>query len=52
MLDDETQNGRIVAVQSLPNAQLIQILQHRDGDDELTPMVEEKLARRKESAWQ
>jgi hypothetical protein len=41
--DDE----RIVAVQSLSNAQLIQILQHIDGDDELAQMVEGELARRK-----
>jgi hypothetical protein len=46
-LDDETEDGRIIALQSLSNAQLIQILQHHDGDDDLTQMVEEELARRK-----
>jgi hypothetical protein len=45
--DDEAEDGRIVAVQSLSNAQLIQILQHHDGDDDLAQMVEEKLVRRK-----
>jgi len=38
--------GRIVTIQSLSNAQLIQILQRHD-DDELTQMIEEELARRK-----
>ena len=38
--------GRIVTIQSLSNAQLIQILQHHD-DDELTQVTEEELARRK-----
>ena len=46
-LDDETGDGRIIALQSLSNAQLIQILQHHDGDDDLTQMVEEELSRRK-----
>jgi hypothetical protein len=46
-LDDETENGRTIALQSLSNAQLIQILQHHDGDDDLTQMVEEELTRRK-----
>jgi hypothetical protein len=35
---------------SLPfrsNAQLIEILQHHDGDDDLAQMVEDELARRK-----
>ena len=39
-------DGRIVAIQSLSNTQLIQILQHNDVDDELTQMVEEEPARR------
>ena len=46
-LDDEAEDGRIVALQSLSNAQLIQILQHHDGNDDLTQMVEEELIRRK-----
>jgi hypothetical protein len=46
-LDDETEDRRIVALQSLSNVQLIQILQHHDGDDDLTQMVEEELTRRK-----
>jgi hypothetical protein len=39
--------GSLLALQSLSNAQLIEILQHHDGDDELTQLVEEELARRK-----
>jgi hypothetical protein len=46
-LDDEAEEGRIVALQSLSNAQLIQILQHHDGNDDLTQMVEDELTRRK-----
>jgi hypothetical protein len=46
-LDDEPEDGRIIALQSLSNAQLIQILQHHDGDDDLTQMVEDELTRRK-----
>jgi hypothetical protein len=46
-LDDETETGRTIALQSLSNAQLIQILQHHDADDDLTQMVEEELVRRK-----
>jgi hypothetical protein len=41
------EDGRTIALQSLSNTQLIQILQHHDGDDDLTQMVEEELARRK-----
>jgi hypothetical protein len=43
-LDDETEGSGIITLQSLSNAQLIQILQHHDGDDDLTRMVEEELA--------
>ena len=39
--------GKVVTIQSLSDAQLIQILQLDDCDDELTLMVEEELARRK-----
>jgi Mg/Co/Ni transporter MgtE len=45
-LEEGNDDGRIVTIQSLSNAQLIQILQHHD-DDELTQMIEEELARRK-----
>jgi hypothetical protein len=45
VLDDE--DGKIIALQSFSNAQLIQILQHHDGNDDLTQMVEEELVRRK-----
>jgi hypothetical protein len=45
--DEETEDGKVVAIQSLSSAQLIQILQFHDGDDALTQMVEEELARRK-----
>jgi hypothetical protein len=46
-LDEEAEDGEIIALQSLSNAQLIQILQHHDGDDDLTQMVENELTRRK-----
>jgi hypothetical protein len=42
--DEQVEDGRL---QSLSNAQLIQILQLDDCDDELTRMVEEELERRK-----
>jgi hypothetical protein len=47
ILGEGNDDGRIVAIQSLSNAQLIQILQHHDRDDELTQMIEDELARRK-----
>ena len=43
----EADDGRVVAVQSLSNSQLIRILQLHDDDDGLTEMVEEELAQRK-----
>jgi hypothetical protein len=46
-LDEDAEDGRVVALQSLSNTQLIEILQHHDGDDDLTQMVEEELTRRK-----
>jgi hypothetical protein len=46
MIPANIADGRVVAIQSLSNTQLIQILQHNDADDELTQMVEEELARR------
>jgi hypothetical protein len=46
-LDDEAEDGKIIALQSLSNAQLIQILQHHDGNDDLAQMVEDELTRRK-----
>jgi hypothetical protein len=46
-LDEDAEDGRAIALQSLSNARLIEILQHHDGDDELTQMVEEELAWRK-----
>jgi hypothetical protein len=46
MIPANIADGRVVAIQSLSNIQLIQILQHNDVDDELTQMVEEELARR------
>ncbi len=47
VLDDEAEDNKIVALQSLSNAQLIHILQHHDGNDDLAQMVEEELLRRK-----
>jgi hypothetical protein len=47
-LDEDAEGGRVIAcLQSLSNAQLIEILQHHDGDDDLAQMVENELARRK-----
>ena len=46
-LDEDAEDGRVVSLQSLSNAQLIEILQHHDGDDDLEQMVEDELARRK-----
>jgi hypothetical protein len=45
--EEQIRDGKIIALQSLSNAQLIQILQNHDGHDELTQMVEDGLARRK-----
>jgi hypothetical protein len=49
-MSDEIDDERAVALQSLSNAQLIQILQFHDGDDALTQMVEAELSRRKTEA--
>jgi hypothetical protein len=46
-VNTDIEDGRVITLQSLSNAQLIQILQHYDGDDDLTQMIEEELARRK-----
>jgi hypothetical protein len=45
--DRTTDEGRVVAIQSLSNAELIAILQIHGDDDDLTEMVEEELTRRK-----
>jgi hypothetical protein len=44
-MSDEIDDERVVALQSLSNAQLIQILQFHDGDDALTQMVEAELSK-------
>jgi hypothetical protein len=46
-LDEDAEDGRVVSLQSLSNAQLVEILQHHDGDNDLEQMVEDELARRK-----
>ena len=46
-LDKDAEDGRVVSLQSLSNAQLVEILQHHDGDNDLEQMVEDELARRK-----
>jgi hypothetical protein len=46
-LDEDAEDERVIALQSLSNAQLIEILQRHDGDDDLAQMVEEELTRRK-----
>ena len=38
-------------IQALSDAQLIQILQHHDFDDDITRMVEAEIARRKKVRW-
>lgn len=45
--DEEDEEGRSVAIESLSNAELIRILQFHDGDEHLTRMLEAELARRK-----
>jgi hypothetical protein len=45
--DEQVEDGRVITLQSLSNAQLIQILQHHDGVDDLSQMIEDELARRK-----
>jgi hypothetical protein len=50
-LDEGADDGRVIAVQSLSNSQLIQILQHHDGDDDVTQMVEEELKATDSNAW-
>jgi hypothetical protein len=46
-LDGDAEDGRVIALRTLSNAQLIEILQHHDGGDDLAQMVEDELARRK-----
>ena len=38
---------KAVSIESLSDAQLIQILQHHDFEDDITRMVEAEIARRK-----
>jgi hypothetical protein len=45
-LDEEAEDGKIIALRPLSNAQLIQILQHHDGNDDLAEIVEDELTRR------
>jgi hypothetical protein len=49
IFDEEriTDGARVIALQSLSNAQLIQILQTHGDDEEPTQRVEEELERRK-----
>jgi len=37
---DDRNERRVIVLQSLSNTQLIQILQHNEGDDDLTRLVE------------
>ena len=46
-LDEDAEDRRVVALQSLSNAQRIEILWHHAGDDDLEQLVEDELARRK-----
>jgi hypothetical protein len=45
--DEGEDEGRVVAIQSLSNAELIKLLQFDVGGDGLTEIVEAELARRK-----
>jgi hypothetical protein len=45
--DDDDDDGRIIAIQSLSNAELIKLLQFEIGDDGMMEMVEAELERRK-----
>jgi hypothetical protein len=50
MPDDD--DDAVIRIQTLPDAQLIQILQHHDFDDDITRMVEAEIARRKQQGRQ
>ena len=45
--DEDEDRGRVIAIQTLSNAQLIKLLQFEAGDDILMAMVEAELDRRK-----
>jgi hypothetical protein len=45
--DDEMTDGKVIAIQSLSNAELIKLLQFEAGDDQVLEMVEAELERRK-----
>ena len=45
MIDDD--DGRVIAIQSLSNTELIKLLQFEIGDDGVMAMVEAELERRK-----
>jgi hypothetical protein len=45
--DDADDDGKIIAIQSLSNAELIKLLQFEIGDDGMVEMVEAELERRK-----
>jgi hypothetical protein len=45
--DDDDDDLRIIAIQSLSNAELIKLLQFEIGDDGMMEMVEAELERRK-----
>jgi hypothetical protein len=44
--DDVKDGGKVIAIQSLSNTELIKILQFEIGDDDLTEMIEAELTRR------
>ena len=45
--DDDEDKGRVIAIQSLSNTELIKLLQFEVGDDGMMEMVEAELERRK-----
>jgi hypothetical protein len=47
VIDDDDDDGRVIAIQSLSNTELIKLLQFEIGDDGMMEMVEAELERRK-----
>jgi hypothetical protein len=47
VIDDDDDDGRVIAIQSLSNTELFKLLQFEVGDDSMMEMVEAELERRK-----
>jgi hypothetical protein len=46
-VEEDERDGKVIAIQSLSNAELIKLLQFEAGDDQVLAMVEAELERRK-----